>query len=158
MQSSLTFLRPLTGFHTHAFKKLKHYGITGKIHGWIKTFLTTRKQRVTLDGKLSSAVDVVSSVPQGTVIGPLCFLIYINNLPNCVSPGTKTRLFADDALVYREINNPDDPIIFQHDLDALSKWGQEWQMSFNTNKCYTMHFTSKKTPNITPYKLSNFAV
>ena len=141
--------------HTRLLKKLHHYGIRGKELGWIKTFVTQRKQRVTLDGKLSSAAEVTSSVPQGTVIGPLCFFIYINNMPDCISKGTKIRLFADDALIYREINSEMDPQTLQKDLDALSKWDSDWQMAFNTDKCFTMHFTSKKSPNITPYKLCN---
>lgn len=139
--------------HTRLLKKLKHYGVTGRIHDWIKIFLTTRKQRVILDGKLSSTAEVTSSVPQGTVLGPLCFLIYINDMPNCVSTGTKTRLFADDAFVYREINDDSDHEAFQHDLDALSSWGSDWQMNFNTDKCYTMHFSNNKSHTITPYKL-----
>ena len=139
--------------HTRLLNKIHHYGIRGKEHNWINTFLTHRKQRVTLDGKLSSTADVTSSVPQGTVIGPLCFLIYINNMPDCVSEGTKIRLFADDALIYREINSNKDKTTFQNDLDALSRWSADWQMSFNTAKCHTMHFTAKRSPCITPYKL-----
>jgi hypothetical protein len=74
-------------------------------------------------------------------------------MPACVSTGTKTSLFADDALVYREVVSKDDPTSFQHDLDALSTWGTDWQMSFNTDKCHIMHFTNKKSPTITSYKL-----
>ena len=76
-------------------------------------------------------------------------------MPDCISKGTKICLFADDALIYREINSEMDPQTLQKDLDALSKWGVDWQMAFNTDKCFTMHFTSKKSPNITPYKLCN---
>jgi hypothetical protein len=139
--------------HNRLLQKLKHYGITGNILSWLKKFLFYRKQRVILDGKLSSTLDVSSGVPQGTVIGPLCFLVYINDMPACVSTGTKTSLFADDALVYREVVSKDDPTSFQHDLDALSTWGTDWLMSFNTDKCHIMHFTNKKSPTITSYKL-----
>ena len=139
--------------HTRLLYKLRHYGITGKLHSWIETFLTSRKQRVMLEGALSSSVDVTSGVPQGTVLGPLCFLVYINDMPDCVSPGTKSRLFADDGFVSREINSQNDKITFQKDLDALTKWSSDWQMSFNIKKCFIMHFTTKKHPNITPYKL-----
>ena len=75
----------------------------GNILGWLESFLTQWKQCVVLDGKISSTLDVTSRVPQGTVIGPPCFLVYINDMP-----GTKTRLFADDAFVYRELNCPED--------------------------------------------------
>ena len=97
--------------------------------------------------------NVTSSVPQGTVVRLLCFLIYINNMTDCISSGTKMHLFADKALIYCEINTVDDTKIFQKDLDTLSKWGADWQMAFNTDKCFTMHFTSKKSPSITPYQL-----
>ena len=74
-------------------------------------------------------------------------------MTDCISTGTKMRLFADDALIYSEINTVGDTKIFQKDLDALSKWGADWQMAFTTDKCFTMHFTSKKSPSITPYQL-----
>ena len=102
---------------------------------------------------MSSTLDVTSSVPQGTVVGPLCFLVYINDMPDCVTAGTRTRLFADDAFVYRELNNAEDSWIFQKDLDALSNWGSAWQMSFNTDKCHIMNFTNKRSVVTTPYKL-----
>ena len=139
--------------HRRLLKKFHHYGITGKIHRWIETFLTKRQQCVVLDGVQSSPVDVDSSVPQGTVIGPLSFLVFINDLPNYISEGTKTRLFADDAFVYREISSQRDIATLQKDLDSLTKWGDEWQMTFNTDKCYTMHFTTKKSPVISDYIL-----
>ena len=74
-------------------------------------------------------------------------------MPDCVTAGTKYRLFADDAFVYRELNNPDDSRLFQKDLDALSNWGSAWQMSLNTDKCYIMNFTNKRSTVTTPYKL-----
>ena len=139
--------------HRRLLKKFHHYGITGKIHRWIETFLTKRQQCVVLDGVQSSPVDVDSSIPQGTVIGPLSFLVFINDLPNYISEGTKTRHFADDAFVYREISSQWDIATLQKDLDSLTKWGDEWQMTFNTDKCYTMHFTTKKSPVISDYIL-----
>jgi len=83
----------------------------------------------------------------------LSFLIFINDLPDCVTKGTKTRLFADDAFIYREINSSDDSSILQKDLDALTKWGNDWQMTFNTDKCFTMHFTTKKSVEMNQYFL-----
>ena len=81
--------------------KLKHYGIDDKIWLWICNFLKNRKQSVVVDGTQTSLIDVISGVPQGTVIGPLLFLLHINDLPSVVS--SKVRLFADDCLIYRNI-------------------------------------------------------
>ena len=82
------------------------------------------KQTVVVDGKQSSLIDVVSGVPQGTVLGPLLFLLHINDLPSLVS--SKVRLFADDCLIYRNINNKEDQIALQKDLNLLENWGNTW--------------------------------
>ena len=78
--------------------KLKHYGVRSKLHSWIADFLRDRQQSVVMEGSKSSSSEVTSGVPQGTVLGPLLFLVYINDMPTCVS--LTTRLFADDCLLY----------------------------------------------------------
>ena len=83
--------------------KLAHYGIDKNIWQWISTFLKGRKQIVIVDGRSSLYADVDSGVPQGTVLGPLLFLLHINDLPSVVN--SKVRLFADDCLLYRDQNN-----------------------------------------------------
>ena len=104
----LDFLKAFNHVPHTLLKKTDHYGIRGKVHGWINTFLTQRQQPVVLDGKMCTTANVTSSVPQGMVVGPLCFLIYINNITDCISTGTTMHLFADDALIYREINTVGD--------------------------------------------------
>ena len=98
--------------HDGLLSKLKHYGIDDKIWLWISNFL---KQRVVVDGIQSDLVTVDSGVPQGTVLGPILFLLHINDLPSVIS--SKVRLFADDCLVYREIKNRQDQIALQKDLN-----------------------------------------
>ena len=98
--------------HDGLLSKLKHYDIDEKIWLWIYNFLKkNRKQSVVVDGKQSSLIDVVSGVPQGTVLGPLLFLLHINDLTAVVS--SKVRLFADDCLIYRNIKNKEDQIALQ---------------------------------------------
>ena len=103
--------------------KLHHYGIRGHpAHtiDWIASFLVGRTQRVVLDGQPSSATTVASGVTQGTVLDPLLFLIFINDLPSSVS--STTRLFADNCLMYRRIKTPEDQVILQGDLNNLQQW------------------------------------
>ena len=133
--------------HDGLLSKLKHYGIDDKIWLWISNFLKQRKQRVVVDGIQSD-----SGVPQGTVLGPILFLLHINDLPSVIS--SKVRLFADDCLVYREIKNRQDQIALQKDLNLLENWGSKWGMRFNAAKCNIMRMSRKQTPISTQYELS----
>ena len=117
--------------HNGLLSKLKLYGIDEKIWQWIYNFLKTGNS-VVVDGKQSSIIDVLSGVPQGTVIGPLLFLLHINDLPSVVS--SKVRLFEDDCLIYRNIKNKEDQIALQKDLNLVENWG----MRFNSAKCNIM--------------------
>ena len=125
--------------HNRLLNKLKRYGINNKIHAWISKFLTCRDQRVVVSGAHSPWTHVESGVPQGTVLGPLLFLIYINDLPNNIH--CTVRLFADDCVLYREINNQLDSQELQKDLDELTKWEHDWQMNFDPDKCFVMRLT-----------------
>ena len=94
--------------HQRLLYKLKFYGINGKINKWIENWLVTREQKVVIDGICSKAVHVQSGVPQGTVLGPLMFLIFINDIGEKIGDDTTIKLFADDCLVYRKISTPSD--------------------------------------------------
>ena len=89
--------------HARLLMKLHHYGIRGHLLDWFRNFLTQRHQQVVLEGAQSGKVKVTSGVPQGTVLRPLLFLLYINDLPNCVT--STTRLNADDCIMYRNISS-----------------------------------------------------
>ena len=129
--------------HNCLMTKLEHYGISNGTHSWIKSFLKNRSQRVMVENNLSSSLPVLSGVPQGTVLGPLLFLIYINDMPETVSEGTKIRLFADDSLLYREIKSPKDSAILQEDLNKLQKWEGDSKMQFHPGKCQVIRITKK---------------
>ena len=94
--------------HHRLSSKLHHYGVRGQTLAWIQSFLSDRCQQVVVDGEKSTAAPVTSGVPQGTVLGPLLFLVYINDLPSKVQ--STTRLFADDCLMYRVIKSKDDTL------------------------------------------------
>ena len=104
--------------------KLEAYGITGKILNWIKSFLLGRTQRVVVKGEMSDVLDVWSGVPQGSVLGPLLFLIYINDLLDEIT--SKGKLFADDSKLFRKINSWDDCVALQSDLLKLQEWSSTW--------------------------------
>ena len=138
--------------HTRLALKLEHYGVRGNNLKWIQSFLSNRTQKVVLNGKQSETIPVTSGVPQGTVLGHLLFLVYINDLPDKVRSST-ARLFADDCLLYRNVKTPQDVASLQEDLNALQAWEKDWQMAFNPSKCQTIHFTRKRNPMILDYTI-----
>ena len=118
---------------------------------WLRSFLIGRRQRVLVNGSSSSWQSLDSGVPQGTVLGPLLFLIYINDISDHLSPGTVARLFADDCVIYRPILSPTDRHTLQRDLDTLQEWAVRWQMHFNPKKCNIMHIRARGICDPHPY-------
>jgi hypothetical protein len=140
--------------HKRLVSKLRLYGIDDPVRRWIQAFLTGRTQCVRVDGEFSSSSDVTSGVPQGTVLGPLLFLIFINDLPTVLNSDTKCRLFADDCLIYRQIHSISDQIKLQNDLDSLLEWSHTWGMHFNAKKCNIMS-VARTTPLSKFYQLGD---
>ena len=138
--------------HARLLKKLEHYGINELVLGWIRSWLLNRSQRVIIDGASSNEVSVRSGVPQGTVLGPLMFLIYINDIGEHIT--SNLRLFADDSLLYCAIDIPQDCLALQEDLDKLSQWSYKWQMSFNVLKCKSLRITRKRNPYLHQYTMN----
>ena len=118
--------------HARLAQKLNFYGIRGQLLQWLQSFLANRSQQVVVDGRQSSLCNVTSGVPQGSVLGPVLFLLYINDIVTNIH--SQMRLFADDCLIYRPIHSPEDQNILQSDLDKLSAWADVWQMKFNVQK------------------------
>ncbi|KAI8518059.1 hypothetical protein Bbelb_040760 [Branchiostoma belcheri] len=138
--------------HLRLIHKLQFYGITGKALVWIQNFLQGRSQTVVLDGERSDPVPVTSGVPQGTVLGPILFLAYINDLPKYAAHA-KVRLFADDCILQMSIKEEDDCKRLQHDIDSICSWEKEWLMAFNPSKCEVMTVPSSRNPITFPYSL-----
>ena len=137
--------------HQRLATKLHHYGIRDQNLSWIKSFIAYRSQQVVLDWKSSSPAPVTSGVPEGTVLGPLLFLIYINDLPSRAT--SSVRLFANDCLLYRVIKGHQDAERLQADLNQFQEWEKDWQMLFNPDKCEHIRITNKRNIIQTSYNI-----
>ena len=122
--------------------KLFCCGIGGKTLKWIDSFLCYRQQRVVVNGAKSDWAPVLSGVPQGTVLGPLLFSFYINDISTDID--SEIRLFADDCGCYREIKDTEDTLKLQKDIDQLECWARKWGMRFQPVKCNIMQITKKR--------------
>ena len=137
--------------HHKLIHKLNNMGVDCNVSSWIRSFLSNRSQRVAVEGQISDNLPVLSGVPQGSVVGPCLFLVYINDLPETVK--SKTRLFADDTIVYLTIKGQTDANRLQEDLLRLEGWERDWAMEFNPDKCEVLRITRKKNPTIFNYTL-----
>jgi hypothetical protein len=124
--------------HVRLLAKLKEIGVQGKVLDWIAEWLRGRKQRVVVDGEESEWEDVLSGVPQGSILGPLLFLIYINDID--IGIMSSILKFADDTKMYGKVDTNKGIETLRKDLEALNEWSEKWQMSFNVEKCKVMHF------------------
>ena len=122
--------------HRRLIGKLESYGIQGEILNWIKSFLQDRTQQVVVNGSTSNVAPVISGIPQGTVLGPVLFVIYINDLLDDIS--SDGLMFADDTKVYRQIASLDDALHLQDDLMKLENWSKTWLLQFNADKCHVL--------------------
>lgn len=137
----IIFLDFMKAFDKVAYRrliaKMKMYGINEKVLNWIIDWLKDRKQRVIINGKYSDWEKVTSGVPQGSVLGPLLFLIYINDLDTNIN--SIISKFADDTKIMLPVTNQNEANVLQQDLDMLINWAEKWMMSFNKDKCKILH-------------------
>ena len=127
--------------HLRLLLKLKRYGFPEEIIKWISAFLKDRKMRVGVNGAFSFWTDILSGVPQGSVLGPLLFILFVNDLPDWMV--NNMRMFADDTKIWRTISCLSDSDSLQDDLDKLSVWSDQWLLRFNAAKCKVMHVGHK---------------
>ena len=135
--------------------KAQYYGIDGSTLLWIRDFLNSRNQRVLVEGQSSQTAPVCSGVPQGSVIGPLMFQLFINDLPDYVK-SCNVRLFADDSVLNRRIYRASDMQSLQNDMDNLLQWEQDWQMEFHPSKCQLLRITNKRKPFARDYDIQMY--
>ena len=132
--------------HQRLLRKVSCHGIRGKVLSWISNWLKDRKQRVGINGKFSEWRGVTSGVPQGSVLGPILFNLFINDLEKGVN--SEVAKFADDTKLLKIVKTKADCEELQKDLTKLSDWATKWQMKFNVDKCKVMHI-GKNNPNYT---------
>ena len=130
--------------HLILLYKLQLHGVQGKTLWWIESFLIGRTQCVVLDCDSSTELLVSSGVPQGSVLGPILFLLYINDLPDNIQ--SNVRLFADDTAVYLTVQGPEDADILQDDLNVLLECEKARDMELNPSKCQVLHISRSRRP------------
>ena len=136
--------------HAPLMKKLQDIGLHANLLAWLHDYLTQRKQEVVVDGATSTQCMVVSGVPQGSVLGPLLFSIYINDITEIsISANSYRVLYADDVLLYRGIAEPKEDLCkVQSDIDELETWSKEQLLQMNPSKC--KHMMVSKRHRINP--------
>ena len=123
--------------HQRLILKLKSHGMGNSIVNWIEQWLTDRRKRVVIDGEVSTWKSVLSGVPQGSVLGPILFLVYINDLEEGVTG--KILKFADDTKLFTKTKEIGDKKNLQDDIDKLAKWFEKWRVLCNFGKCKCLH-------------------
>ena len=136
--------------HKRLIAKLRNYGISGHVVAWIQEFLTERTQCVSVNGYKSNWRNVRSGIPQGSVLGALLFVIFINDLPENIK--SHIFLFADDAKFFREVSDEKDATIIQEDLETLDKWSNKWLLKFHPDKCVNLRISTNKNNGPEKYK------
>ena len=128
--------------HRFILSNLHFYGIRNHTLSWIGAFLSNRTKTTVVNGVHSSYVEVTSGVPQGSVLGPMLFRLYMDDMNNAIT--SQIKLFTDYSVLCRNIHNQTDQVILQNDLDTISSWAEKWLMELNINKCSVLSITLKR--------------
>ena len=129
--------------HARLCRKIEAHGIKNNLLIWLKNFLSDRTQAVVINNQSSSTKNVTSGIPQGSVLGPILFLMYINDISENIDSFIK--IFADDTKIFKAITCKSDNESLQSDLDRLVAWSNKWQLPFNVAKCKIIHFGTKNS-------------
>jgi hypothetical protein len=140
--------------HNQLLRKLKSYNLNDQIINWVKSFLTDRRQRVRISESFSKWEKVLSGIPQGSILGPLLFIIYINDLEESCSLNSNVALYADDTKLYKYIQNENDAIKLQEDLNSVCVWIKKWLLSLNIDKCKVISY-GRKAPISYNYRIDD---
>ena len=136
-------------WHKGLLYKLENIGIRGPLLQWFKNYLSNRQQRVIINGNESSWGDILAGVPQGSVLGPLLFLVYINDI--CTDINSEIRLFADDTTIFIFVDNPEESaVIINNDLAKMSEWAKKWLVNFSPSKTKALLISSKNDAAVHP--------
>ena len=139
--------------HTLLIHKLKNsYHLKEHALKWFVSYLSDRRQRVIVNGKTSDWKPVTSGVPEGSLLAPLLFSMFINDLPNGIESGC--LLYADDVKIFRKITSPADGLSLQRDLNLLTEWSVRWGLTLNPIKCKSFTITLRRAPVQTKYFIS----
>ena len=140
-------------WHDGLLFKLNDIGIRGSLHEWLRSYLSNRTQKVVVKGEQSEPLKLEAGVPQGSILGPLLFIIYINDLADQVS--SNIRIYADDSSIFATGNNEQElSSRLNQDLENISAWAKKWHITFNPEKTETLSFSMGQQRNLTPLRMS----
>ena len=144
--------------HSALLAKQRFYGVKGQLFCWFKDYLTEHTQRVVLENAASHWSPVTSGVPQGSILGPLLFTLFINDLLDKAAYGVKVALYTNDTKLYRNVSSAEHCDLIQDTLSNMHIWLQHNNIRFNTSKCKVLTVTRKKTPIAFDYTLDGTAM
>ena len=121
------------GPHKHLLSKLRGHGMGSVIEAWVSGFITGRKHKACVNGIASTLPEVTNGIPQGSVLRPVLFVLYINDHPAVVK--NEVYPFADDTKIYCDTADPTNMVSLEEDLNSLKEWSDKWQLAFHPDKC-----------------------
>jgi hypothetical protein len=139
--------------HSLIISRLRQFNISGSLLSWFTSYVNGRRQRVSVLGATSKERELTSGVPQGSILGPVLFLLYVNDLPKAVL-SSKVACFADDTKVIKRVESQQDSDELQSDIDNLNSWAALNGLTFNDTKCKCQRSTRRKTPSSNPYAMN----